>query len=590
MNLKKKIAALLTSAACAASWVSFSGTDLDSVFAVGLSGKTAFEITSEMTVGWNLGNTLDCNNTGATYSTPPKLSVTKWGQPEPTQELFDAVKAGGFNTVRIPTTWYEHIQQNSSGDWEISPEWMAYVKKTVDYAYKNDMFVILNIHHEDFINVSQFTDATKAAASEKLADIWSQIAEEFKDYDQHLIFEGMNEPRQTYDPSVEWGGGDTESWQYVNDLNKVFIDTVRGQGSSENSERVLMLPGYGANCGINTVRSIDVPEGSGNVALSVHAYLPYFFAMDTSTMSNHTYPGQSGYGGDYTAEIKEFFSNMKSVINEKNVPIIIGEFSASDFSNTDSRVAWATDYLTEAESAGIPCVVWDNNVVDTEGSTPSGEKHGYINRKTNTWYENSAPVVEAMMKAVGVTNYSLPVYSAQDFSWSNISIGSDWVELFRSENGETPTDENGNPGEWANIDIPGFQNYINSNYKIVLIADSAADPAMVLMTSKIGVVDGMGWNYIMQDGTSTQDYVYNFNYEDMVATVEATGDSMSNVTNLFASAHGAIVKVYGVYAVPVDSQEPSTEPTTEPATEPITTEPATEPTTEETTSATTVSD
>lgn len=580
MNFKKKIAAIATAAVCSLSIAGVSGKNVDdlNVYAASVTGKSAFEITNDMTIGWNLGNSLDCANTGSSYNSEPKYAVTKWGNPEPTQELFDAVKAAGFNTVRIPTTWYEHIQKDSNGDWEISPSWMAYVKKTVDFAYNNDMYVILNVHHEDWVNVEQFTDTTKAVAAEKLEDIWKQISEEFKDYDQRLIFEGMNEPRQRTDPNdpnqgnVEWGGGYQYSWDYINDLNEIFVDTVRSQGSSANNERLLMLPGYDASSGVNTVRAIDIPEGSGNVALSVHAYLPYYFGMATDDKANHTYPGQSGWGADYTQELQQFFSNMKSVISEKNVPIIIGEFSASDFNNTDSRVAWAKDYMKYAEDANIPCVLWDNNAVLAEGATPNGENHSYINRKTNTWYESSVPVVKAMVEAVGVTNYDIPVYTAGDFSWSNIKIGSDWIELFRSENGQTPLSPDGT-GDWANIDIPGFKNYLNENYKIVMIAKSAKDPTVVPMANGDG-----GWIVVANDGTSKQDYVYNYSYADMKSAVEAAGFSMSDVTNFFANANGAPITVYGLYAVPVNSQPESTE-STEATTQVETTEATTTATT-----------
>ncbi len=579
MNFRKTIAAVATAAACSLSMFSFNLANIDkeNVYATGLTGKTAFEITDQMTIGWNLGNSLDCANTGSTFSSDPKFAVTKWGNPEPTQALFDAVKAAGFNTVRVPTTWYEHIQKDANGDWEISPDWLAYVKKTVDYAYNNDMFVILNVHHEEWVNVEKFTDETKAAAAEKLEDIWTQVADEFADYDQHLIFEGMNEPRQTYDPSVEWGAGDTYSWQYINDLNAIFVDVIRSQGSSANSERVLMLPGYVASSNPDTVRQIAIPDGSGNVALSVHAYLPYFFTMDTSDKANHEYladgSSNSGWGANYRQEINTFFSNMKSIISEKNAPIIIGEFSASDFGNTDSRINWAKDYLGAAENAGIPCVLWDNNAVYTEGATPSGENHGYINRKTNTWYENSAPVIETMMQTVGVTDYSIPVYSAQDFSWDNIKIGDDWVELFKSTEGQKTLGEGDVAFEWGNVQFTGYENYINENYKIVVIAKSGKDPALAIMAPA-------NWNLVMNDGTSTQDYVYNYSYEDMKATVNASGDDINNIMCMFASAQGDIATVYGIYAVPVNSEQPTTEPTTEPTTAP--TEPSTEPSTEPT--------
>lgn len=564
MNFKKKIVAVATAALCSLSAfsVNLANVDKNNVYAAGVTGKTAFQIAEDMTVGWNLGNTLDCANTGSTFSSDPKLAVTRWGNPEPTQELFDAIKAGGFNTVRIPTTWYEHIQKDSNGDWEISPAWLAYVKKTVDFAYNNDMYVILNVHHEDWVNVDKFTDETKAAAAEKLEDIWTQVSEEFKDYDQRLVFEGMNEPRQTYDPSVEWGPGDTYSWQYINDLNKIFVDVVRGQGSSANKERVLMLPGYVASSNPDTVRQIAIPDGSGNIALSVHAYLPYFFTMATDSYGNHEYKADgssaSGYGANYRSEINTFFSNMDKIQDEKNAPVIIGEFSASDFGDTESRINWAKDYMSAAEKASIPCVLWDNNAIYTEGAAPSGENHGYINRKTNTWYENSAPVIKAMMDTIGVTNYSLPVYSAQAFSWDNMKITSDMIEIFKSVEGEKTADADGNPADWGNVELKGYEDYLNENYRFIVFADSPKSPALTLMTSNIGVVDGMGWNSVPNDGKSTQDYVFYYTYEDMKALVEGTGDEMGNVTNLFVSAQGAAATVYAVYAQPVDGEQPTT--------------------------------
>ena len=116
---------------------------------------TAFEITENMKVGWNLGNTLDAKAGGIDaqgnsydYDHAGLETETCWGCPEANQQLFDALKAKGFNTVRIPTTWFQHLDDNDN----IDPEWMARVHQVVDYAYKNDMYVILNLHHENWIN------------------------------------------------------------------------------------------------------------------------------------------------------------------------------------------------------------------------------------------------------------------------------------------------------------------------------------------------------------------------------------------------------------------------------------------------------
>ena len=563
MSLKKKILSVITSAACIMSCVCMFGNQANDQYtaeAVGLTGQSAFDITSQMVIGWNLGNSLDSTNDNLTMDSSPKKFAMAWGNPEPTKELIEAVKNGGFNTIRIPTTWYQHLYlDESTNTYKIDAKWLAYVKQFVDYAYDMDMFVILNVHHENWVNVAKFTDETYNDASKKLNDIWSCLAETFKDYDQHLVFEGMNEPRETNNPSnSEWGDGDANSWNYINRLNKVFVDAVRGQGSSYNKERLLMLPGYHAGNSVSTVRAIEIPENSGNVALSVHAYNPYFFCMDTSNMANHTYPGASGYGSDYKTELQTMFNSYKSIIAEKNVPIVMGEFSASDFNNTESRINWAKDYLSMAKDAGIPCVLWDNNVV-SDGNSDNGEAHGYIYRLTNTWYPNSAPVIAAMMDTVGVSDYNLPEYKeyvAPEFSWDNVKIGDDWIELYYNKDGNALT-------AWTPDKVSGWQQYLNEDYMYAMVFDAMIDPAIVAQTSN------NGWYYILSDNDLNSDFVLYYTYEDIKKVFDSNSADIGSISDLYVSAHAGDATIYGLYAVPVNSVQPSTEETTEETTEEV---------------------
>lgn len=538
MNLKKKLITLLTSAMCAVSCISISGVNSDkqTVSAAGLTGKNSYEITEQMTIGWNLGNSLECTNDSFNYDTAPKSFVTTWGNPEPTAEMIKTVKAAGFNTIRIPVTWYQHLKYNeSTGVYEINQKWMAYVKKVVDWAYNENMFIILNVHHEEWVNAPEFNQQAYAEASAKLRDIWTQVSEQFKDYDQHLIFEGMNEPRETGKGSaVEWGSGDDNSRTYINNLNEIFVNTVRGQGSAPNSERLLMLPGYCASSDINAINAIKIPQNSGNVALSVHAYTPYFFAMDTGEYANHNFPGSDGYGNNYEAQLQSLFSSFKAASDSKGVPMIIGEFSASDFDNTQSRVNWAKYYLTLAKQAGITCVLWDNNVPNNG----TGEAHGYLYRLTNTWYPNSIDVIRAMMDTVGVTGYTLPEYKEYEppkFSWDNVKIGSDWVELFRSDSGEK-TDA------WDNISVPEMKNYISEDYMFAMVCQSSIEPYVVIQG---------GWFKVNPDLDLSEDFVLYFTYDGIKKVMEANNITVSEIVNMYLSASGSEATFYGMYAVPV---------------------------------------
>ena len=138
-----------------------------------LTGLDAFGITDLMTVGWNLGNVLDSHGPGITYDSTPGKAAKFWGNEEPTWAVFRAVKLAGFNTIRIPVTWYQHVKYDDAAQkYIINPDWLAYVKKTVDYAYSQKLFVIINVHHEDWVNVPRFTDETYAKAEKMLTDIW----------------------------------------------------------------------------------------------------------------------------------------------------------------------------------------------------------------------------------------------------------------------------------------------------------------------------------------------------------------------------------------------------------------------------------
>ena len=356
--------------------------------------KTAFEITKDMKIGWNYGNSLD-----ATGKSGLDTEIS-WGNPKATQETFDAVKAKGFNTVRLPTTWYNHIDTTG----KIDPEWMARVREVVDYCYKNDMYVILNIHHEEWINRADF-DTAYEEMSVMLKNIWKQIAEEFKDYDQHLIFEGMNEPRAA-GTDYEWWlapGAPTEKlFEVVNKLNQDFVDTVRSVESPYKDTRLLSCPPYCASgSDINMMSGLKIPNDP-YVAASVHAYSPYDFCMgkgDHSTFSE-----------TYATDLEGILKNIRKQFIDNNIPVILGEFSASNFNNTEARCEWATAYISLAKSYGFPCVLWDN---DARGNSDQSEAHDYLNRKTNEWYEDSGQVVDAMMSVLADDSV---VWGANDFT------------------------------------------------------------------------------------------------------------------------------------------------------------------------------
>ena len=335
-----------------------------------LTGMTAQQIVDEMRIGWNLGNTFDATG----YTAPDIYShETSWGNPVVDLALIQRVKDAGFNCIRIPITWYRHISDD--GTFTIDPAFMARIREVVDYAYACDLYVIINMHHEDWLNTKTM-DKDYEAIGVQLAAVWGQIAEAFADYDQHLIFESMNEPRMA-GTSVEWNGS-RSGFNAVNYLNQVFVNTIRTDAKGYNGERALMIPGYAASSSSAAMAAIEIPtfgdQQAENIIISVHCYSPYDFCLsDKQTTFD---PNNKAH----TSSIDTVFSNIEKLFLEKGIPVIMGETGATNTGNNhDARAAWAYYMGMKSTAYGVPILIWDNGNNQVSG----GECHVWVRRAIN---------------------------------------------------------------------------------------------------------------------------------------------------------------------------------------------------------------
>lgn len=366
---KKHIGAAILSIVCATAVCAATSSVKALSDTEGLSGKTAMEITQEMGKGWNLGNTFDANGGSRNDVLSQEQS---WGNPIVTKELIAGVKAAGFDTIRIPVTWYKHITPENN--YKIDEDFMARVNEVVDYAYENDMYVIINVHHEEWVNDPEI-DKNYEKIGKELAAVWTQIADNFATYDQHLIFEGMNEPRAA-GTSYEWNGNPA-CYKAVNYLNQVFVSTIRENAKGNNGERALMIPGYACSSNPAVLSSIEIPEINGaavdNVIVAVHCYSPYNFCL---TDNQDTFNPTSSQD---TGDIVTLMKNIKSMFLDKDIPVVIGECGATNSNDNDeARKAWFTYFGNITREYNVPAIVWDNGARGKTG----GECHNYFNRKT----------------------------------------------------------------------------------------------------------------------------------------------------------------------------------------------------------------
>lgn len=342
---------------------------------------SSIELIKEMRIGWNLGNTLDSTISNPDDTKTPTDWETAWGQPVTTKAMIDQVKNQGFNVLRVPCTWEGKFGEGP--DYTINADWLARVKEIVDYGIANDMFVILNVHHEEW---HMPTYENEAAAQEILCALWSQIADYFADYNEKLIFEGMNEPRLKGTP-MEWNGGNKEARDVINHWNAAFVETVRSKGGN-SEKRHLMVPTYAASTSQQVLGDFVVPDDD-KVIVSVHAYLPYLFALAEPADATDEW---SADNPSDTKDIDYLFAFLDELYIQNGRAVIVGEFGSRNRMNTAARADCARYYITKASEVGIPCVWWDNNAF-----VGNGENFGLFDRKTFEW--RYPDIVTALMEA-----------------------------------------------------------------------------------------------------------------------------------------------------------------------------------------------
>jgi len=334
------------------------------------SFESATDAVKNMGVGWNLGNTLDATKWGQTQGWNwPSVTAheNEWGQPTTKPELLKMMKEAGFGAIRVPVTWFQEMDSNG----KVKAEWMKRVHEVVDYVINNGMYCILNVHHDTGEGEDHWLYANTTCynnVKDTYQYLWQQIAAEFKNYDQKLLFESYNEMLDKYG---SWnyamynrtGGYDEteakDAYDAINQYAQLFVNTVRSSGGN-NDKRNLVVNTYGACCGgkwgtnelpMEPLKQMKLPTDmtTGHLIFQVHSY-----------------PGlKSNNLSSIKTQVTTMMSDLKTVLAAKGAPVIIGEWGTL---NDDSDVNYAnnkTNYLdfckhfvTEAKKNDIATFYW----------------------------------------------------------------------------------------------------------------------------------------------------------------------------------------------------------------------------------------
>lgn len=293
---------------------------------------TATEIAADMFAGINIGNTMEAINNGVP-------SETAWGNPKVNENYIQGLKDAGFNAVRIPCAWSGHIIDQTY--YTIDPSWLDRVSEVVGWIVSRDMYAIVNIHWDGGWLEENVNTASKDKVIPKQRELWTQIANKLKGYNERLLFAGTNEPYQSRQNEFT-----ASEMNVLLEYEQTFIDAVRATGGN-NLKRTLIVQGPATSIDL-TVRlmsKLPVDKVSDRMMAEIHFYDPWNFCgmeKDESWGKMAYFWGDRNFiaGSDRNSDwggeeyMKQQFDKMKNMFVTKGIPVIIGEYGAiTDHSN-----------------------------------------------------------------------------------------------------------------------------------------------------------------------------------------------------------------------------------------------------------------
>jgi aryl-phospho-beta-D-glucosidase BglC (GH1 family) len=287
---------------------------------------TAQEVAAQLGRGINMGNTLEPPHEGDW--TNGALAQSSY---------FDAYKAAGFSSVRIPITWDLHFPKTSP--FTVDATFMNRVDQVAGWSIDRGLTTVINAHHEDWIRAVGHTEYL--AQKPRFVALWTQIATHFASWPPQLVFEILNEPR---DPMTNAD---------VNDLNATILGIIR----QANPTRTVIIGANNYN-GLPELEAADfaIPTGDSHLIATFHYYTPWKFCLQPT--------GQAVSTWGTTAEIASLQADLAGVAawsTSHSIPVFIGEYGADLHCESASRLKWYTQFALAASANKLPCAAWEDS-------------------------------------------------------------------------------------------------------------------------------------------------------------------------------------------------------------------------------------
>jgi endoglucanase len=328
----------------------------------------------------NMGNALDAPKEG------------EWGHVIKA-DSFRAIKAAGFDTVRIPIRWSAHT--GGGPDYRIDPRFFRRVDTVVNQALSQGLQVIINVHH--FEELNEDPDANFA----KFIALWGQIAPHYASLPDSVYFEVLNEPNGKLSGDV---------------MRRVLTAGFKKIRES-NPTRILILGGENWS-GINSLPSIPAIKDPNQV-YTFHYYDPFEFTHQKASWTDLENSGTVRWGSaaDHR-QLKEAAAYVKKAQKQLGFPLFLGEIGAYQKAPYEDVVRYTAETRKAFEAAGLSWCAWSFTATfpfyDQDTKQWDYEKLGALGLGPKASVYNKAPVHNGSQNSAAASHaYAAPSYKGQ---------------------------------------------------------------------------------------------------------------------------------------------------------------------------------
>lgn len=476
------------------------------------------KIASVLSPGWNLGNQLEGISIKTDASTGISVTVpneTGYIETKVSKELLEAVKESGFKFVRIPVSFFSFI--NDADNYRIDANWMNRIKEVVDMCIDAGLYCMIDLHGDGYYTIKNSwllcAEEDQSKIVEKYRAVWKQIAETFRDYDESVLFESMNE---VFDGN--YSGPIPFAYENINTYNKVFVETIRASGGN-NEHRWLLVPGWNTDInatvnGFGTDGNFRMPDDD-RIMVSVHYYDPWGFCGGENGVATRwgSFASQKDKVNGYEAAMAIQFNKLQKTFTSKGIPVVIGEWGSIDKSEDDSesnvfRAYYAQKICENAIRTGCIPVIWDNGW---------NGKYGFalFNRGAKASDDGSITKGSVSVTQSGIIDAIMAVYAnTTSNSQASITLDQESITMMNIQNGRLNADITGGEGDekvfWSSSDetvavvkdglivpLGGGSCLISAS-----LANGAVSSCKVTVTVPMGVqakvylFEGAGWSSV----------------------------------------------------------------------------------------------